>query len=185
MLVHHLKLNLDKTVLSLFKTCARPPHQYWQHCSDLDNKLLCEPHSKAMIWTDHISQIRQSTNHLLWLFSSPCISSMKLQPGLSSASLNFPCHTAPTPCVWLYILKTKLIPSGHDLDSCPCFLFWYHCPIIYPSPCSDLAVSFLPCGGMTFPPELDEHESLPLLQNPYLSHISVSIYLLAYKMVLF
>lgn len=94
---------------------------------------------------------------------------------MSSVSLDFPCHIAPTPCAWLYILKTKLILSGHDLDSCPCSLFWYNCPIIYPSPCSGLAVSFLPCGGMTFPPELDEHESLPLLQNLYLSHIYLFI----------
>lgn len=86
-----------------------------------------------------------------WDFSlSLCVSSKKLQPELSSVSLDFPCHIAPPPCAWLYILKTKLILSGHDLDSCPCSLFWYNCPIIYPSPCSGLAVSFLPCGGMTF-----------------------------------
>lgn len=94
---------------------------------------------------------------------------MKLHPELSLVSLNVTCHIPSTPCAQLYILtlKTILILSCHDLDFCPCTQLWYNCPIIYPVSCSGLAISFLPHGGMTFPPELEKHESLPLLHNNF------------------
>lgn len=57
--------------------------------------------------------------------------------------------------------ENKTHTSGHDLDFCPCSVLVQLCNYLslslqWPS------CLLLPCGGMTFPPELDERESLPL-----------------------
>lgn len=125
---------------------------FLQTCAgDSDNKPLCEP---------HIITVRTCVNH----YTRPSTTArrrlfFRARVVLPSVSLHFPCRTTPTLCAWMYVLKTKCILSGRDLDSSLRCLYSHNCPIIYPSPCSGLVVPFLPRGGMTFPPEFDENES--------------------------
>ncbi len=159
MLVHHLKAQPWQDCAAVFSFFSNPA-QYWQHSSDLSNKLLCELHITTMTWTNHIIPNQTAHNSITETF----LQSFYLIHGAAAWVVlsvpSFPLSHCPS-TLWarLYILKTKLILSGRDLDSCPCSLFWYNCPIIYPSSHSGLAVSFLPCGGMTFPSEVDESES--------------------------
>lgn len=97
----------------LFSLFLRPPHQYWQHCSDTEKQ--------SAVWGPHHSHdLNLSTNHITETFLQFLYLNSE---GAARTVLSVPwfplSHCSYIVCMAVHT-ENKTHTSGHDLDFCPC-----------------------------------------------------------------